>query len=333
MNRIATVVVLILSVSLCSVSAESPEELRSEIEAGWQRAIAGYQGKSFEFKQETFRNLKGLKTTSLVDCSVDIVSNDCIRSKGKTTSERVDSSGLDRRKIPGPSELASLPMKTTKTEFAAVCNSSYFAIIDLENSPAVSVLEEGSAKWPVKDLQRCYPGLCFGSPGGFVATDLIWDDTSSAIPEGKHRVVSVEKNATSVVLNLVSGPGMVESTLQLDPSHHFAISKWELTRKWGAGSLTLRSIYNYSDQSFHPLKIEFEEVISGTVDDDSTRHIATECTALVPTTCTESDCFLTAFGLPEPVFTRKTSLSSLWIYGPLVILMALTFIAWRRMRK
>lgn len=332
---------------------EGLERFWREAPAAWQKITSSYEGKAFDSVEKlTDRLLKPIdfevssfNRTREVHCLGDWSRIDSF----------IESVGVDTSQTPppnaGPAYLKKLDRKTESEKGSTICNEVYSAILSTVPSPSLGALYHragpGFADQEMRLAWICYPALVLGSsdlltlsleglPGVTPSMEpltLRVTDANSVDYQGKPMVELRLEYSSEVDPELMRSVD-IQTKVVLDPARLWGVVHYEWKGKnRQAGSefaCTVDTAYSSIDANdFHP---EALVIIDEHADSDGIWMKKQEFTfsRLRNTGYARADCYLTAFGLPEP----SGSGSKIYFIGMLLTTsLGLLLLWWRHHAK
>lgn len=323
-----------------------------EAPLAWAAVTDAYDGKSFDMTENRVDRI-----TAPVKVDVLTVTRRFeVHSFGEWSrlNFQSESIGIDTEKAPPPNatvqSLKSMPRQTSSQNSSTIRNNEYSASINLDATPTLSALfieGAGGFKEQMHWIdRRCYPSLAMdftdgamrsieGLPGVVPSSDPgTWriGNTSRVVMNGVS-MVKLELKYSSVIDRKLLDAIEAEVFVILDPARSWSVVQSQRKGKNNqAGTEFFCKVdhtYSLADPSaFHPEKTSIESTI---IDSEGTMTtlVDIKLSPLRDSNYAKADCYLSAFGLPEPTYGN-----SRWWAIPLVAIISLSLLVfWNRKRS
>ncbi len=335
-----------------SASEAELDRFFTEAPAAWEAIIDGYDGKTFDLSEDRVdRVIAPVEievARAIRRCEVHCF-QECTR-----IDVQIESSGIDTDKVPSPdaslSSIKEMERKTENHKASSIRNDKYMASISLDSTPSLDALyhqdQSGFADKMLWTERRSYPGLSFdaydwtllsieGMPDVIPSSDPVtWRVTDATVIDFQGAsMVELNLDYSLIVDRSVLDRLESKTTVVLDPARSWSVVHSERKGKnQQAGtefSCTVDITYSSIDKTdFHP---ETVLIVDELTDENSVNLIRSEfnISRLRDSALAPSDCYLTAFGLPEP----NHAASRPWMIPAVITIFFALLAIWYRFRS
>lgn len=362
MLRIVEVGVLLVAVFLIApvrADDDALEKFWSDAPQAWKRIEDAYQGKQLKFTEEFTESItkpfrgeiarvrrasvanyfgRWLRVDTMMESS-DIDQNAFLASRDEVESKRI---------------ILSSKRVESKNASSMISNDVYAAFVTLADTPAVDTVLPPSSperrKYVNKKIRRCLPGLGLGinqvinnsieGVDGFAPSDFPggYRVVSAEFVDGiETGLVSLQLAVSSLSADEIAKAADASIEVVLDPQRSWSVVSFKqlFDFKATASKLGIEMTVEYPEgdtSSFHPRSIH-EIAFNRSPESDTERDSNIVVGELLDSNFGRNDCYLSAFGLPEPDFSKQSSLFGVLSVVSIILIVALLVLRRRLIRS